>query len=56
MLFRFLAAEVEEGTFDDAVLALALFGPGLDLAFDTGVVLLEIRIEKCGVKQQPRIL
>ena len=45
LFFFFLDAddEVEVGgaTLDVAVLALALLGPGLDLAFGTGVVLLE---------------
>lgn len=50
--FFFLDDEVVGGaTLDGAVLALALFGPGLDLAFGTGVVRpLEKRIGNSEVK------
>ena len=39
-------------TLDVAVLALALFGPDFDLAFATGVILLEKRIGKHVVRKQ----
>ena len=50
--FFFLDDDVGGATLDGAVLALALFGPGLDLAFGTGVVRpLEKRMGKSVVKK-----